>query len=303
MARNTELARDVAGFLLLDKPSGITSNRALQKAKRLFNARKAGHTGSLDPLATGMLPICLGAATKLSAFVLQAEKAYEVAARLGIRTDTDDADGRVIEELPTKNVERAALESVLQDFTGVLTQVPPMYSALKHDGRRLYELARKGIEVEREARSITVREIELLSFEAPDFRLRVRCSKGTYIRTLVTDLAERLGTIGHVQALRRIGVHPFWDEKMTDFGELESAALRGQATLDALLLPIDRVLADWPSITLDPDSARRIREGQKLALSPSVAQGQYRLYVEPDEFVGIGEYRPGEGLVPRRIFL
>ncbi len=303
MATHTSRNRDIDGFLLLDKPTGITSNRALQKAKRICGARKAGHTGSLDPLATGMLPICFGAATKLSAYALKAGKTYEVEAELGTRTTTDDADGDVLEQMSAAHVTQAAVAGVLERFKGAQTQIPPMYSALKHDGRRLYELARKGVVVERQPRKVTIMRLELTDFAVPKIGLRVTCSTGTYIRTLVTDIACALGTLGHVTALRRTAVYPFMDEKMLTFEELESAAAEGAASLARILRPVDSVLIDWPELVLDPDSARRIRNGQKLPFSADTGEGWYRLYVGEREFVGIGEKTPDHQLVPRRIFL
>jgi len=243
MGRRRRHGRDLTGIVLLDKPVGITSNEALQRAKRLFEARKAGHTGSLDPLASGMLPLCFGQATKVSAFLLGADKVYRVRARFGTRTDTADADGKVVEESCITEVSQIALETALSKFRGDIQQVPPMYSALRKDGRRLYELAREGREVEREPRSVTIHSLDIEEYDPTHPVLRVRCSKGTYVRTLVEDIAAAAGSLGHVAALRRLTVEPFPDDGLVSLTALEQAAEAGGmdyvAVSDHVVVPAD----------------------------------------------------------------
>ena len=303
MPATTTRGRDVRGILLLDKPRGVTSNRALQHVKRLFGAAKAGHTGSLDPLATGMLPICFGAATRLGGFLLDAAKAYRVTARFGVATDTADADGAVTERVDEPRPTLAALREALGRFLGEIDQVPPMYSALKQGGKRLYELARRGVVVEREARRVTIFELVLERYEWPDAEIRVRCSKGTYVRSLVVDLAAALGTVGHVAELRRIGVEPFGGEPMATIEELEAlAASGGTAALDARLLPPDRALVGWPEVLLSREAAERLAHGQAVAADPAWPHGRVKVYREPHELMAIGEITPDRVLAPQRVF-
>lgn len=266
--------RAVQGILLLDKPAGLSSNEALQRIKRLYQAEKAGHTGSLDPLATGLLPICFGNATKLSGQLLEADKRYRAGVRVGQRTSTGDAEGEVIARSDAALLDRAGLEAVLPRFLGTTRQVPPMYSALKHEGRRLYEIARAGGEVERESREIRVTELSLLAFEAGAFHLEVACSKGTYIRTLVEDIASAAGQHAHLIALRRTETGPFRAsvQGMHDLDTLQSIASTGGglSALDALLLPAASALAGWPRIEVDELRAQRLRQGlsQRVPAAP-----------------------------------
>lgn len=292
--------RPVNGILLLDKPVGDTSNAALQRVKRLFQARKAGHTGSLDPLASGMLPLCLGEATKVSAFLLDADKAYQVRCRLGQRTDTADADGRITEERPVPELDPEVVEAALARFRGAIEQVPPMYSAVKHQGERLYKLAREGVEVERKPRQVSIHELEAAGLEGEELLLTVRCSKGTYVRTLVEDIAGALGTVGHVVALRRTQVGPFREAGMVDMETLETRAGEGLEALDALLLDLDTAIADWPAVRLDPDSAYYIRQGQPVLVPRAPTEGWVRLYREQD-FLGMGEIIADGRVAPRRL--
>jgi tRNA pseudouridine55 synthase len=294
--------RDITGVLVLDKPTGITSNGVLQAARRIFRARKAGHTGSLDPLASGVLPICFGEATKLSGWLLDARKTYEVTARLGERTDTADSTGVVIEIHDVPDLTRDQVSAILEGFLGPIEQVPPMYSALKQGGRRLYELARKGETVDRPPRKVTIHEIELLDLEDKDLRFRVCCSKGTYVRTLVEDLAAELGTVGHVAALRRTASGPFDIASAVTLEQLESEATSGGMGLDARLLSADSAVPDLPAVSLEPGEVDRIRCGQRIARGALGVEGPVRLYGPDGEMLGIGEMDGGR-LLPRRMFV
>lgn len=295
--------RAVDGLLLLDKPTGITSNAALQRVKRLFNARKAGHTGSLDPLASGLLPICLGQATKLSAFLLDAEKTYVVTARFGTRTDTADADGTVVEQSDVTAVSEQQLRAAMAGFRGQIEQVPPMYSALKHGGRRLYELARAGEEVGREPRRVVIHELEIESFDPACPVLRVCCSKGTYVRTLVEDLAGACGTLGHVAALRRTGVGPFTEDQLVSLDAVEAASAAGEPALDALLRPMDEAIADWPAVELGAHEAFYLRQGHAVTGAGRGLTGRVRLYGEGHRFLGVGEALGDGRVAPRRLLV
>ncbi len=288
-ARRRQSGRAVDGILLLDKPRGISSNRALQTARRLFDARKAGHTGSLDPLATGMLPLCFGEATKMSGYLLEADKEYLVRGRLGQRSDSGDADGEIIEERPVAAFGDAELEAVLARFRGAIEQVPPMHSALKRDGQPLYKLARRGIEVAREPRRVRIDLLECSARDAHSLSLRVRCSKGTYIRSLVQDIGEALGCGAHVSELRRSYVAPFREVPMVALEELRELAGAGDAAaLDARLLPVDAALRDWPAVNLSASLAQSIRQGQPIHLGEAPDAPYLRLYREGGEFVGLG---------------
>lgn len=232
--------RDVQGILMLDKPKGITSNAALQMIKRLFRARKAGHGGSLDPIATGLLPIFFGAATKCSGFLLDADKHYQTTALLGIQTDTGDSEGNCIHERPVPAFSLLELEKVLAAFRGPLSQIPPMYSALKHQGEPLYKLARQGVVIERPARAIVIQELILQKYQAPHLNLEIRATKGTYIRTLVEDIGEALGCGAHVVELRRLGAGSYGEKDMISLGTLrETFEQSGVESLDRYLLPVD----------------------------------------------------------------
>jgi len=299
--RSSNLRR-VNGILLLDKPAGLTSNAALQAVKKLYAARKAGHTGSLDPLATGLLPICFGEATKISGFLLDADKHYTVTCRFGIRTTTADAEGEIIEERPVGDLGERRVAAALAGFAGEIEQVPPMYSALKHKGERLYKLAREGVEVEREPRRVTIHAIELLSCSSPVAEIRVHCSKGTYVRTLVEDIGEQLGCGAHVTALRRTGVGPFGEEGMQTLTGLEAtAAAGGHHALDQLLLPIESGLAQWPGVTLSGDAAFYLRQGQPVLVPQAPTEGWVRLYEGGSRFIGMGEILDDGRVAPRRL--
>ena len=293
--------RDPSGILLLDKPSGLSSNAALQHVRRLYGADKAGHTGSLDPLATGLLPICLGEATKLSGYLLDADKRYVTRAAVGASTTTGDAEGDVVRRSDAAALTRPALEAVLPQFTGDIRQRPPMYSALKHDGQRLYELARQGLEVEREARPVRIEALQLLDCGPGWFELDVRCSKGTYIRTLVEDLAAAAGQCAHVASLRRLEAGPFRESGMVTAAILEQTAAQGFPALDALLLDPLAGLAGWAQVTVDAAQAARLAQGQALRLDPPAPPpGRVAVVDTRPRLLGIAEV-DGQGLLqPRR---
>lgn len=303
MARRRKRGRDVHGVLALDKPVGMSSNHALQRVKRCFDARKAGHTGSLDPLASGVLPLCFGEATKVSGFLLDADKTYEFDCRLGVQTATGDTEGEVVAEAPVPALSAEQVEDALAVFRGEIRQVPPMYSALKHQGQRLYDLARKGVEVEREPRHVTIHEYQCQSIEDDRLTLRVRCSKGTYVRVLAEDLARVLGTVGHVSRLRRVAAGPYDAGDLVSLEAVEAAAEAGPAALDALLAPVDSALVDWPSATLTADSAAFFRQGQAVQVPGAPVDGRLRVYGPAEEFLGIGEILDDGRVAPRRLIL
>lgn len=304
MARGMKRDADpVDGLLLLNKPSGMSSNRALQLVRRLVNARKAGHTGSLDPAATGMLPLCFGEATKVCAYLLNADKSYRVTVKLGSATDTGDADGKEIESAEVPELSADEWNEILQGFCGDSTQIPPMYSALKKDGKRLYELARKGETVEREPRAIRIDEIKLLEFAGTRLVFRVFCSKGTYIRVLVEDIAKRAGTIAHTVRLHRETVGDFESANMLDMSTIEALAEQGLQGLRDKLLPADVALADFPAVTLGAEDAQRFCGGQAVPAEIEAQKGLARVYEVGERFLGVGELLEEGILAPRRVFL
>jgi tRNA pseudouridine55 synthase len=292
---------EVDGLLLLNKPPGMTSNRALQAVRRLLNAKKAGHTGSLDPSATGMLPLCFGEATKVCAFLLDADKTYRVTARLGTATSTGDADGgETIAKAAVPELSFDEWNAILQGFLGESMQVPPMYSALRKDGKRLYELARKGETVEREPRPIRIDEIRLLEAAGSRLVFRVTCSKGTYIRALVEDIAKRAGTVAHTVRLHRESVGDFRAEDMIDLAAVEAYAEENRDGLRASLLPPDLALAGMPAETVTDGAG--FCAGQAVPVAAGGESGLVRVYGPGGEFLGVGE-RSGDGmLAPRRVF-
>ena len=301
MTQVKRVRRDVDGIILLDKPLGFSSNAALQKVRWLLNAKKAGHTGSLDPLATGVLPLCFGEATKFSQFLLDADKGYETVMQLGVRTNTADAEGEVIERRPV-NVTREQLELALEVFRGEIQQVPPMYSALKRDGQPLYKLARAGEVVEREARTVTISHLELLEFSGDTARLAVRCTKGTYIRSLVEDLGEALGCGAHVAQLRRTLAGPFDLSKTVTVEHLEALYNEhGSAGLDQYLLPVDSGVEDWPVVQLTEHSAYYWLHGQPVRAPQALPDGLIRVRDANGQFIGIGEMDDEGRLAPRRL--
>jgi tRNA pseudouridine55 synthase len=303
MSRRGQPGRDVSGILLLDKPVGVTSNQALQAVKRLYHARKAGHTGSLDPLATGLLPLCLGEATKISAYLLDADKRYWVRVRLGTVTTTGDAEGEVVETRPVVGIDEARVREVLAGFLGTIRQLPPMYSALKHQGQRLYKLAREGVEVEREPRAVTIHAIMLLHLDGEEFEMEVHCSKGTYVRTLAEDIGAALDCGGYVSALRRTGVGPYLADRMVDLPEIERRAEEGLEALDALLLPVDSAVGHWPEVKLSEDAAYYLKLGQPVLVPRAPPNGWLRLYDARGRFLGVGEIDDDGKVAPRRLMI
>ena len=302
MSKPRKRGRDIHGVFLLDKPQGMSSNDIMQKVKRIFQANKAGHTGALDPLATGMLPICLGEATKFSQFLLDADKRYLVTAKLGERTDTSDAEGQIVETREVK-VKTPEILTALEQFRGDILQVPTMFSALKHNGKPLYEYARQGITVEREARPITIFELNFIQYNAPYLTLEVHCSKGTYIRTLVDDLGETLGCGAHVTMLRRTAVADYPTEKMLDWHALQSLAEQQDlALLDALLLPMDTAVAKLPTLTLNESQTQGIGFGQRIKFdNPNRLQGQVRLFSHENRFLGVAVIDENNVIRPQRL--
>ncbi|SON49562.1 tRNA pseudouridine(55) synthase TruB [Vibrio tapetis] len=307
MARRRK-GRPINGVLLLDKPTGISSNDALQKVKRIFFAEKAGHTGALDPLATGMLPICLGEATKFSQFLLDSDKRYVVVAKLGERTNTSDSDGEVVETRDI-NVTQEQLEECIATFRGTTDQIPSMFSALKYQGRPLYEYAREGVEVPRESRKITVYSIELLRFEGDEVEMEVHCSKGTYIRTITDDLGEMLGCGAHVTYLRRTGVAKYPYERMMTLEQLnelvEHANAQGLAPkelLDVLLLPMDTAVEDLPEVNLDAQLTDLVQHGQPVQVSGTPTEGTVRMTSGEEKlFIGVAEMDDSGRVAPKRL--
>ncbi len=294
----------VDGVLLLNKPAGLTSNQALQRVKRMLGAKKAGHTGALDPAATGMLPLCFGEATKVCTYLLDADKTYRVTMRLGIRTDTGDADGRTTETAAVPDLSRDEWQAILERFLGETMQVPPMYSALKKDGKRLYELARKGEHVEREPRPIRIDAIELLETAGSRLVFRVRCSKGTYVRSLVEDIAAAAGTVAHTARLHREAVAGFDGAEMLDLGAAEGLAESDPAALSDRLMAPDAALAALPAVDVGSDASRRFRSGQTVAAETPASGGLVRVYGmdEDREFLGIGEVTGRGEVAPKRVF-
>ena len=294
--------RAVDGILVVDKPGGMSSNDAVQKAKRLFGARKVGHTGSLDPLATGVLPLCFGEATKFSQYLLASDKKYRARIRLGIATDSGDADGKTVSERPVEGIGRPEVENALGSFRGEIKQAPPMFSAVKHKGQPLYKLARQGIEVEREARAVTVYSNELISFAGDEFEVETHCSKGTYVRAIAQEMGEMLGCGAHVIELRRNQAGPYGESDLVTFGELERA--RGQGSLDPYLQPVWSAVREWPEVLLNEEVAYYLRHGQPVIVPHSPTSGWVRLLESSEascRFLGVGEVLDDGRIAPRRL--
>lgn len=290
----------VNGVLLLDKPKGASSNHALQRVRRMLQAQKAGHTGTLDPMATGLLPVCLGEATKFSAHLLEADKVYRTRVQLGAVTDTGDAEGEVIERCAVPALTAANVDAVLERFRGEIEQVPPMYSALKHNGRKLYELAREGKTIERAVRRVTVYDARLLAFEGTAFELEVRVSKGTYIRTLAEDIGRALGCGAHITALRRLATGPFGSEGMLPLEALE--ALAGQEEREAALLPVDVLVAHLPRLDVNEAARQRLVHGQSASVDTGAGHAGKltRLYCD-ETFLGLGVVTGPQEVAPKRL--
>ena len=285
----------------MDKPAGISSNDVVQQAKRLFGAQKVGHTGSLDPLATGVLPLCFGEATKFSQYLLDADKKYWAQVRLGITTETGDADGEVIAQADASSVTPAQAVAALKTFVGEIEQIPSMYSALKHQGQPLYKLARQGIEIERAPRQISIYSAELLQFSEASIELRVHCSKGTYIRSLAEDLGAALGCGAHVSALRRLAAGPYEEGQATTLAEL--CETNDMQEMDALLLPVSSAVDSWPAVRLHEDTAHYVRQGQPVQVAHAPTDGWVQIFelAEEDRFLGVGEILTDGRVAPRRL--
>ena len=299
-ARKPQGFRDIDGVLLLDKPSGISSNKALQITRFLFEANKAGHTGSLDPLATGLLPVCFGEATKFSAYLLEASKTYRAVCQLGKTTTTGDAEGEVTSECALQ-VKVDDIASVLGQFTGCIDQIPPMHSAVKHKGQRLYHLARKGREVERKPRKIEIHSLQMVSLKGSLLEIDVFCSKGTYIRTLAEDIGEALGCGAYLANLRRTGVDPFWQETSYSIEQLRELSEQGLGQLDHKLLPVNSILGDLPEFVLDSTAADFLKQGQAVRVDNTSLSGMLSLVLENGEFIGIGEASQDGKISPKRL--
>ncbi|QEP43642.1 tRNA pseudouridine(55) synthase TruB [Ectothiorhodospiraceae bacterium BW-2] len=299
MGRRRPKGRPVNGILLLNKPIGATSNHALQQVKRLYQAAKAGHTGNLDPLASGMLPICFGEATKYSAFLLDATKRYVGTCQLGVTTTTADAEGEVIESCDVPPLSLAQIESVLEQFRGEIEQLPPMYSALKHKGQPLYKLAREGKEIERQPRRVTIYELTLQQQRQDALLLEVFCSKGTYIRTLVEDIGKQLGCGAHLSQLERTAVGPFQASEMVTMAQLES--VQSPAEREQWLVGLDRAVADFTPLSVTPTGEFYLQQGQPIQIAAAPASGWVRLYSGDGRFIGVGVVLDDGRIGPKRI--
>jgi tRNA pseudouridine55 synthase len=301
MGRRRKSGRDLSGIVLLDKPVGIGSTQVLQRVKNLFQVRKAGHTGSLDRLASGLLPLCFGEATKVSGFLLDADKRYRSTFRLGVVTNTGDAEGEVLERHDPPELEERDILEVMAEFKGEIEQIPPMHSAIKHQGQRLYKLAHQGVTVERQPRRVTIHRLELLEIGDGCLRVEVDCSKGTYIRTLAEDIGRRLGCGASVENLHRLGAGPFDAKDMVAYAELEERAERGLDALDEVVLPIEAAVAHWPGVSLPDAVAYYLRRGQPVLVPHAPTEGWVRIFAGGHRFVGIGEVLDDGRVAPRRL--
>lgn len=297
------MKRNIDGILLLDKSLEISSNKALQQIKHLYAAKKAGHTGSLDPLASGMLPICLGEATKFSQYLLDADKHYSVTAQLGIKTTTGDAEGEIISQKPVNNFSQEFIVNILAQFIGEISQIPPMHSAIKINGQPLYQLARKGKTIDRASRTVQIYKIDLIEFNKDQFTLNVYCSKGTYIRTLIEDIGEKLGCGAHVTFLRRTGIAYFQAEQMITFQQLQEVFQQeNYAAIDKYLLPINAMLNEYPILSISEEMAFKLYRGQEIAINENVSPGQImQLIINNKKFIGLGEIMPDNKLISKRL--
>lgn len=302
MTKLPHKTRALNGILLLNKPTGMSSNAALQIVKRLYNARKAGHTGSLDPLASGMLPLCFGEATKFSQYLLEADKHYLVTATLGVTTSTGDREGNIVAQQAVPPLSSQTFEKLFQSFTGIIEQVPSMFSALKHQGQPLYKLARQGIEVERKPRNITVHSLQLQDYQENSFSFKVHCSKGTYVRTLVEDMGHSLGCGAHVSNLHRIGAGPYQVEQMQTLAHLEQLKEANDIeTMDSYLLPVDSSISTWPKLELSEAAIYYLKRGQAIIPPINIPTGWVRLIRRSGSFFGVGEALENGWIEPRRL--
>ena len=300
--RQKNCGRPLNGILLLDKPLDYSSNEALQQIKRMYNAQKAGHTGSLDPRATGLLPICFGEATKISAFLLNSDKSYYTECQLGIKTETGDTEGEIIEKRDVPDFTYEQVNDVVQSFVGEIQQLPPMYSALKKDGVPLYKLAREGIEIERELRDITVFAMEDVKFEGDKLSFLVKCSKGTYIRTLAEDIGEKLGCGAHVTSLRRGDVGVFRLENAVSFDTItELRDEKAFSAMDEFIMPMEQALSEWPGLELTNDAAFYLRQGQPVLVPKAPTDGWVRLFEKQGDFIGVGQIQDDGLVAPRKM--
>jgi len=299
--RSANRGRNVNGVLLLDKPHGMTSNKALQEVKNLLFARKAGHTGTLDPLATGLLAICFGEATKLANYIVDTEKHYRATAQLGVTTATGDCEGDILEEKSVPAFDKAQLEQILAKFTGEIMQIPPMYSALKHNGEPLYKLARQGIVVEREARPVTISSMTLVEMTDTTFTVDVVCSKGTYIRTLLEDIGAELGCGAHALDLRRTASGVFTEQDMVSLETLRDAEQNDRDALNAYVKPVETALTDWPEVKLSPDAAYYLRQGQAVTVPYAPTSGLVSLFADETDFIGVGHILDDGRVAPKRL--
>jgi len=299
MSKPRVARRPVDGILLLDKPLGLSSNDALQRVRRLYQAEKAGHTGSLDPLASGLLPICFGQATKLCGHLLESDKRYRAQVRLGEKTATGDTEGEVIARSEASSLTRERLEAALPAFVGRIRQVPPMYSALKHQGRRLYELAREGTEIERAPREVSIHALSITAFGDGCFELDLRCSKGTYVRTLAEDLAAAVGQVAHLAGLRRLEVQPFGGAMVT-WEQLDATAGQGEPALDALLLDAAVAVADWPQVRVEPERAHFLAHGQPVRIAAAPRLGRVAVLDIDGHLLGLAEMNADGMVAPKR---
>ncbi len=300
MSKPRRRKRKINGILLLDKPIGFSSNQALLRVRALYEAEKAGHTGSLDPLATGLLPICLGQATKLCGYLLDSGKRYLATVRFGEKTETGDIEGAVTARSDARLIQHDDLLAVLPGFTGVIQQVPPMFSALKHQGLRLYDLAREGVEVVREPRAVTIHALDLVAFETGSAILDIRCSKGTYIRTLAEDIAAAISQCAHLTALRRIEAEPFSGSQMITLEQVEEVSHLGAEALDRLLLPTAAAVESWPRIVLDSNRVHYLRRGQALRIADVPPEGDLVVFDTQGNILCLAQIDANGLVAPRR---
>ncbi len=301
MSRRRSKGRDLNGLLLLDKSTGASSNRALQKVKAIFNAKKAGHTGTLDPLATGLLIICFGRTTKISNFLLNADKQYQVTFRLGIKTSSGDTDGEIVEQCDATSITQKQIIQAAAKLTGDIKQTPPMVSALKHQGKRLYELARKGFVVDRKPRNVKIHNFDLIDRQQDYVTMHVTCSKGTYIRTLVEDLGEILSCGAHVTELRRTALGPFIDPLMYKIDEIEQLAAKGEFKLDEILLPVDEAIKEYPAVSVDDAIMLDIEHGRPIQLLELSKHEKVRIYDKEMQFYGVASINEQGKTVVKRL--